>query len=122
MSSSDTGHMPVRGNIYDWNVHTAENAVAVLSDQGYGTARSFHKRLEDEPDRPFRVNVIAHKKGLSLAPGQPLRQTLERIAQTHLVDVVPFGSEGYVPWTGSENDPDRIIGIRISVRAEAQAA
>ncbi len=121
--SNDTkpGFMPVRGNTHDWNVHTAACAVEVLSEQGYEKARSFRVRIEEEPDRPYLVNAIS-RNGLKIGPDEPLRQVLTDIATTHLVEVLVPDERGFVPWTGVSHDPGYIITIRISPRANAQAA
>lgn len=121
--SNDTkpGFLPVRGNAYDWSVHTPACAIRVLSEDGYEKARSFRKRIEEDPDRPYMVNAIS-RDGLKVGPDEPLRQVLTHIAKTHLVEVLVPGDRGFVPWTGATHDPGYILTIRISARANAQAA
>jgi hypothetical protein len=120
-NDTNTGFMPVRGVVNDWSVHTPQSAAEVLSEDGYGKARSFRTRLDEEPDRPFMVNAI-NGDGLKIEAGDPLRDILTQIGKTHLVEVLPPGDRGFVPWTGVSHDPGYIVSIRISVRANAQAA
>ncbi len=118
--------MPVRGNTHDWNAHTTQNVIDVLSEDGYiepgkKPAQSYRKRLDEDPDRPFTVNIIS-PKGLMIGPDDPLRQVLTDIGKTHVVDVLAPGECGFMPWTGGSHDPGRILTIRIRRRADAQAA
>ena len=121
-NDTQDGPKPVRGNAHDWGAHTPRNAAEVLSEEGYGKAPSFRARLEQNPERPYLVNAINPGGSLKVGPDEPLRQVLAHISKTHRVEVLVPGDRGFVPWTGATHDPGLILTIRISARANAQAA